>query len=189
MALLVLTLVLASALAWQAHQAARSHREAAGRVLRDYVEFAGWEFSRAARHHLDNSFGRWLEAVSCAAQQTPMPEPADVDCGDVTPRSIFLVHSDGTFRSTGEPLDADARHAIAAAIQPALNPGMIGGRRAVRVMPISGRTSVVAAATIRQRRRGTVSAAGFVADLAIVGPRACRSSTVRSPMSMASRVC
>ena len=50
--LLVLTLGVAAALAWQAHQAARSHEEAARRVQFDYVAFAGWQLSRAAKVEL-----------------------------------------------------------------------------------------------------------------------------------------
>ena len=61
--LLAGTLSVACALAWQAHEAAQSHRHAAERVLQDYVRFAGWEFARAARRELDSVFDRWPQVV------------------------------------------------------------------------------------------------------------------------------
>jgi len=170
MALLVLTLALATALAWQAHRAASSHREAAARVLRDYVEFAGWELSRSARQGLDASLSRWLSAVSCAAQGSPLPAPSDVPCGGITPRAIFLIEPDRTLVATGEPLDHDTRLAITAAARPALVPGMIGTRRAARIMSVGGRPSLVAAQTLRRSHGGTIAAAGFVADVDVLGP-------------------
>jgi signal transduction histidine kinase len=47
--LLVATLGMAAMLAFEAQQAARSHRETAENVLRDYSAFAAWELSRTAR--------------------------------------------------------------------------------------------------------------------------------------------
>jgi hypothetical protein len=51
-ALLASMLGIAAALAYQAQQAARSHRTTAENVLRDYAGFAAWEFSRTARRDL-----------------------------------------------------------------------------------------------------------------------------------------
>jgi signal transduction histidine kinase len=47
--LLVLTLALSTALAYEALDAARSHRATAESTLRDYAEIAAWEFTRRAR--------------------------------------------------------------------------------------------------------------------------------------------
>ena len=51
--LLVLTLGVASVLAWQAYRSARSHEQVANGVLHDYVDTACWEFARRANTALD----------------------------------------------------------------------------------------------------------------------------------------
>jgi signal transduction histidine kinase len=50
--LLVLALVLASVLAYQAQDAARSHRASAERALQDYASFANWQLAQHARNGL-----------------------------------------------------------------------------------------------------------------------------------------
>jgi len=54
-ALLVLTLILAAGLGWQATRAAASHRRTAEKTLRDYAAIAAWEYAREGRIWL--SFG------------------------------------------------------------------------------------------------------------------------------------
>src|SRR3712207_1712086 len=51
-AILLLTATLAGVLAYQAWDAARSHRATAEGALRDYASFAAWEFSLAAKEGL-----------------------------------------------------------------------------------------------------------------------------------------
>jgi signal transduction histidine kinase len=53
--LLLLTLGVASVLAWQAYQSARSHEQVANGVLHDYVDTACWEFARRANTALDTA--------------------------------------------------------------------------------------------------------------------------------------
>jgi len=62
--LLLSTLAVAGALAYQAQQAARSHRATAENVLRDYATFASWEFSRLARRDLNDVIGSQLARLS-----------------------------------------------------------------------------------------------------------------------------
>jgi len=62
--LLLSTLAVAGALAYQAQQAARSHRATAENVLRDYATFASWEFSRLARRELNDVIGSQLARLS-----------------------------------------------------------------------------------------------------------------------------
>lgn len=50
--LLTATLALTAGLAYEALQAARSHKAAAENVLRDYSAFAAWELTRLGREHL-----------------------------------------------------------------------------------------------------------------------------------------
>jgi signal transduction histidine kinase len=174
--LLVLTLGLAAALAWQAHQAARSHRDVAERVARDYVEFAGWEFSRAARRELDTTFERWLGVLVCAAGSPALPPPSGLatrqgcSCEDLNARALFRLDlPDGTMDVTGESLDDDSRRAVLAAIAPAATPSAIHGPRVVRLISIGGRIALVAAQGVH--KHGTkLFVAGFVADPDALAP-------------------
>ena len=69
-ALLVLTLILAAALGWQATRAAASHRRTAEKTLRDYAAIAAWEYAREGRIWL--SFGM-AEADNMISREIPAP--------------------------------------------------------------------------------------------------------------------
>ena len=62
-ALLVATLGIAAMLAFEAQQAARSHRATAENVLRDYSAFAAWELSRTSRTQVLNVIQQELQHV------------------------------------------------------------------------------------------------------------------------------
>jgi hypothetical protein len=70
--LLLSTLVVAGALAYQAQHAVRSHRATAENVLRDYATFASWELSRLARRQLNDVLGIHLArlAAGCDDRDT-----------------------------------------------------------------------------------------------------------------------
>lgn len=72
MLLLLSTLVVAGALAYQAQLAARSHRATAENVLRDYATFASWELSRLVRRELNDFLGFQLArlSMSCDGQDS-----------------------------------------------------------------------------------------------------------------------
>jgi signal transduction histidine kinase len=67
-ALLLLTLGMAGVLAFEAQQAARSHRAVAEGVLRDYAAFAQWELTRLARRALVDALQSRLQRLGCAMQ-------------------------------------------------------------------------------------------------------------------------
>jgi signal transduction histidine kinase len=69
-ALLVLTLILAAGLGWQATRAAASHRRTAEKTLRDYAAIAAWEYAREGRIWL--SFGM-AEAENMISREIPPP--------------------------------------------------------------------------------------------------------------------
>jgi hypothetical protein len=71
--LLLSTLAVAGALAYQAQGAVRSHRVTAENVLRDYAVFASWEFARLARRELNDVLGVQLArlSTSCQGRDTP----------------------------------------------------------------------------------------------------------------------
>jgi hypothetical protein len=77
--LLLSTLAVAGALAYQAQHAARSHRATAENVLRDYATFASWELSRLARRELNGVLGSQLArlAMSCDGRDT-LPDLAQL---------------------------------------------------------------------------------------------------------------
>ena len=69
-ALLVLTLILAAGLGWQATRAAASHRRTAEKTLRDYAAIAAWEYAREGRIWL--SFGM-ADAEDMISREMPKP--------------------------------------------------------------------------------------------------------------------
>ena len=56
-AILILTVALTAFLAYEAWDAARSHRATAERAIRDYAKFAAWEFSVSAKEVLYSNVG------------------------------------------------------------------------------------------------------------------------------------
>jgi signal transduction histidine kinase len=68
---LTLTLFMAAALAYQANDAARSHRNTVENTLRDYAGIAAWEYTRRSRSLLQS----WLNAVSRVVEQTASNRP------------------------------------------------------------------------------------------------------------------
>jgi signal transduction histidine kinase len=170
-ALLLLTLAVAGALAWQAHRAARSHETVAARVQQDYVEFAGWEFSRAARQEVTSRLERWLQVIGCAAASRGLPNPDRLDsgpgcrCEDLNARSLFRVNLDSErLEVTGEPLGAEARKWVL---------GALNGERRIPATPrghlmhtgmLDGRPTLIALSHAHDRFDTPVMVAGFVAD-------------------------
>lgn len=67
--LLVTTLAMTALLAYEAQQAARSHRVTAEGVLRDYATFASWELSRHSRQLLLDRMNHGIEAVRSAQRR------------------------------------------------------------------------------------------------------------------------
>lgn len=68
---LMLTLVIAGALAYQAQQAARSHRATAENVLRDYATFATWELARVSQRALYDALGNQLTRLASTCDGRP----------------------------------------------------------------------------------------------------------------------
>ena len=73
--LLLSTLAVAGALAYQAQHAARSHRATAENVLRDYATFASWELARLARRELNEVLGTQLARLAASCEGDALPDP------------------------------------------------------------------------------------------------------------------
>ena len=76
-ALLVLALVVTGLLAYEAHVAARSHRETAERALRDYASVAAWEMVASLGETLDAIAAPMLGAVTAGKAASPFEPLAD----------------------------------------------------------------------------------------------------------------
>src|SRR5215831_14139202 len=90
--LLACTLVLATMLAYEAHEAAVSHRATAERALHDYAAVAAWEFVAGVNDELQTSVGTALAPVTRARATTPyelLPAP-----------TVLASTADGVLRCT-----------------------------------------------------------------------------------------
>lgn len=83
--LLVLTLILAAGLGWQATRAAQSHRRTAEKTLRDYAAIAAWEYAREGRIWL--SYGM-AEAENMISRELPMPGKGPLPSTDLLRRVL-----------------------------------------------------------------------------------------------------
>ena len=82
--LLVCTLALATMLAYEAHDAARSHRATAERALHDYATVAGWELVAGVNDELQSALGPAFAPVTRTRATTPyelLPGPAVLAAG------------------------------------------------------------------------------------------------------------
>jgi signal transduction histidine kinase len=77
--LLACTLVLATMLAYEAHEAAVSHRATAERALHDYAAVAAWELVAGVNDELQTALGTALDPITRARATTPfelLPGPS-----------------------------------------------------------------------------------------------------------------
>jgi len=80
--LLVLALVLATVLAYQAQDAARSHRQAAERAIHDYASFANWQLSEHTR------MGLMTTLVTALVRQASWVKPDSLEESLLTPYEV-----------------------------------------------------------------------------------------------------
>jgi hypothetical protein len=141
--LILLIFGVASVLAWQAYDAATSHRRAAERLLDDYAQFAGWEFARAAQASVEGALRQWGHA-GCA-------------CNDVRALTTFRL-SDGRVEASGDALPTGAEAWIRKfAAQPR---STLPHHAALHVTAVSDGPRVVVA----RRDEGPAAIDGFVMD-------------------------
>lgn len=99
--LLVCTLALATMLAYEAHDAARSHRATAERALTDYAAVAAWELVAGVNDELQSSAGNALSPLTRVRATTPyelLPAPSAQEnllrCASGTDTSQFAFRVD-----------------------------------------------------------------------------------------------
>lgn len=112
-AILMLTAGLAALLAWEAFDAERSHRATAERAIRDYADFAAWEFAVSAKEGLSSTIGWVFSPIAGLRVRNDerLPSPAvlaseqvtDLLCvGDSMRYHFRLDLRDGSFVTSGE---------------------------------------------------------------------------------------
>jgi signal transduction histidine kinase len=121
-ALLAVALLLACAVAWQAHRAARAHRAATERLLRDHAAYAAAEFARRAAATLESGFVTVQHFPTTRVEgrpaTTPLPSAAAFregirasdywcQCFDRTEGYFTLRFADDSLDVAGPALDAD----------------------------------------------------------------------------------
>ncbi|HVX38366.1 MAG TPA: HAMP domain-containing sensor histidine kinase [Gemmatimonadaceae bacterium] len=97
-ALLVCTLVLATMLAYEAHDAARSHRATAERALHDYAAVAAWELVAGVNDELQSTIGGALAPLT----RTRATSPYEL----LPPPNLLASSADGALRCASPAADS-----------------------------------------------------------------------------------
>ena len=120
-AILMLIVALAAFLAYEAWDAARSHRATAERAITDYAKFAAWEFSVSAKEVLYSTLAMAFSptgALDAHDIEGPLPGPKILDhpksshllCARDSSRYFFrLDMRDGSFVTSGDVPAASMR--------------------------------------------------------------------------------
>ena len=88
--LLSLTVVLAASLAYEAHDAARSHRVTAERALRDYASVAAWEYVANVQERLGTAASEVLSPVTSVRASSPYELLASPDLLTAPSRDVLV---------------------------------------------------------------------------------------------------
>lgn len=171
-AMLVATLVITAGLAWEAQQAARSHRATAENVLRDYSKIAAWEFARLGKQQLMNAMNTELGQVQAAIRSGRMESALGTGkrcaSGCPAPHTVLTAFkaslSDSQFTFTGAPVDEGVRALLMRVSE--------NGRRnpaaftcpTLRVMTVNAVPSVVVWRPTYEGGAEPTGIVGFIAD-------------------------
>ena len=91
--LLTLTVILVASLAYEAHDAARSHRVTAERALRDYASVAAWEYVANVQERLNAAAGDVLSAVTSGRASSPYELLASPELLTTPPVDVLGCHT------------------------------------------------------------------------------------------------
>jgi signal transduction histidine kinase len=175
-ALLIATLALTATLAYEAQQAARSHRAAAENVLRDYAAFAAWEFSRLGRQQLVIAVNQDLERLKTAIDRRGLEAAAAESpgcpsgCGGAHAiRTVFMVTlPDTRFTFAGEAASADVRDLLHKAAAAGMRAPKNFTCPALLVTSGEGVPRVVVWRPVHDRHDNPVGMIGFTTDTSFV---------------------
>jgi signal transduction histidine kinase len=174
--LLVATLGMTAMLAYEAQQAARSHRATAENVLREYAGFAAWELSRLGRAQLMTLVHNELSTVQRSAAggrlQDVLERPHTCGtCGGDghRVRSAFRAALPaGEFEFAGEPVDPKIRALLARTVADAVRAPNEFTCPALRVVRSGPSQSVVVWRPVLDHRDNPTGIVGFVSDVHFV---------------------
>ena len=166
------TLAITGALAFEAHTAARSHRETAENVLRDYSKFAAWELARQGRQQLLNAVHHGLAQVESAAKHQALPsvigkaKGCPSGCGGTYMVSSAFAISlrDGEFTSAGAAVDPRVRRMLTDAVAKGMRNVREFTCPALTAIESSGGTQVLVWRPLHDPQEQPVTVIGFVAD-------------------------
>jgi signal transduction histidine kinase len=169
--LLVATLGMTALLAYEAQQAARSHRATAENVLRDYAAFGAWELSRVGRQQLLSVIQTELQEVHQAVKDGNLARAltASHACGSCSGvhRMSTVFHAPlpgGELTFAGAPADP----AIVALLQASVAEGLRKPAQftcpALRVVAPAGAPAVVVWRPVFDRADTAIGVVGFVSD-------------------------
>lgn len=174
-ALLIATLALTAMLAYEAQQAARSHRAAAENVLREYAGFAAWELARLARTQLLNVVNGELMELQRAREKGSLADALAKTHGCGACGSTHRVRSafhaalpDGQFEFSGEPVDPTIQAMVNQAVADANRAPRDFTCPALRVVPSAASQAIVVWRPVFDHRDTPTALAGFVTDAAFV---------------------
>ncbi|MEP7347615.1 MAG: HAMP domain-containing sensor histidine kinase, partial [Gemmatimonadaceae bacterium] len=126
-ALLCVTVLVASLLAYEAHDASRSERVTVERALHDYASVAAWELQSAARKRVDFAVQQALSPVATGTASSPYETllpltvvssaarallPCEAGGSDTGRTFVRLDLRDGSFATSGQEPDAADRAAL-----------------------------------------------------------------------------
>ncbi|HVL66523.1 MAG TPA: HAMP domain-containing sensor histidine kinase [Vicinamibacterales bacterium] len=172
--LLIATLAMTAALAYEAQQSARSHRQTAENVLRDYARFAAWELARLGRTQVLNAVHQALGDVQAAMRRGHAHTAPDSSssCGTCpaayTPLTTFHRSGSGDFVFSGAPVDDTIRAVVAAAWTEGMKAPDDFTCPAMTVVLTGGTPWAVVWRPVSDRNDRPVGMFGFVADARFV---------------------
>jgi signal transduction histidine kinase len=170
--LLFATLAITGVLAFEAHTAARSHRQTAENVLRDYSEFAAWELSRQGRQELLNAVHHGLGRIESAAKRDALSsvigraKGCPSGCGG-TYRVISAFRISlpgGEFRSAGAPVDPRVRTVLSDAVEKGMRNLREFTCPALAAVHSDGETQMLVWRPVHDAQDQPIAVVGFVAD-------------------------
>jgi signal transduction histidine kinase len=170
--LLIATLAMTATLAYEAQQAAQSHRATAEKVLREYAGFAAWELSRLGRAQLLNIVNNELttmeRTLSRGSLQDALERPHTCGtCGGEGHRIRSAFHAPfpaGDFAFAGEAVEPGIRALLAEAVEDARRAPDKFTCPALRVVRSGVSQSVVVWRPVFDRKDTPTAIVGFVSD-------------------------
>ena len=174
--LLVATLAMTATLAYEAQQAARSHRATAENVLRDYSKFAAWELTRLGRQGLLNAMNAQLSDVQTGIRggnlgaSTASAPVCRSGCGQA--RGIATTFSaslpDARFTFAGAPVDNGVHELLAAVAADGLRRPADFTCPAMKVTMVNGQPAVVVWRPLHDASERPSRVIGFITDVSFV---------------------